>query len=190
MNERISLSNVLDYDHITARPPVRAVVHMGIHKTGSTSIQRQSRKHVDLLELDRYEMPWVAKMESNEHGTIRNKHGTIENQKIGPQNQVNFATCFVSPSHGERKEYPCDPDLLLHGLDIAKKNRNLLVSAETFSNIDSEGVNMLSSYLLNWDEVIIVVYYHRLHSYIVSSYNQQHKRRILADIRLWEDSII
>ena len=38
--------------------PKTAVVHMGIHKTGSSLIQRQSQKFAHLLKLDGYEIPW------------------------------------------------------------------------------------------------------------------------------------
>lgn len=150
----------------------RAVIHMGPHKTASTTIQFFSRKFKDHLQLDGYEMPWNA-METT---------GFRENEKIaqGPLgslwvNQAHFASCFISPNNSERQVHWCDPDLLLHGLDIAQKKRNIFISAETFDEIDQEGINILQPYLSNWDEVTIVVYYRRYYDWIVSVYNERNK---------------
>ena len=87
-------------------------------------------------------MPWKSFKER-----LNRKKGMqlSEDQLKLSNNQVNFATCFISPSDQKRKMFPCDPDLLLHGLDIAKRKRNLFVSAETLSRVDAEVVDMLSS---------------------------------------------
>eukprot|EP01082_Thalassiosira_pseudonana_P012313 g11053.t1 g11053 contig48:41235-42609(-) len=129
-----------------------ALVHAGIHKTGTTTIQQLSKVHINELKRDGYEMPWVAKEENN--------------------------------------RFPCDPNLLLHGLDIAKRNRNLFVSAETLSKIDIEGVNLLSSYLAHWQEVTIVIYYRRFFDWFISVYNQISKSRKITDTVKWNTSII
>ncbi len=171
-----------------------AVIHMGVHKTGTTSVQTLSARKKNLLKLDGYDMPWLDYKE-------RRQRGNEESMKMHPnenhlyQNQVNFATCFVSPVDVERKVYPCNPDLLLHGLDIAERKRNLFVSAETFSKIDGEGVDMLASYLSHWDDATIIIYYRRYYSWIVSVYNQVTKSRKFGDktannIDKWEKSIL
>ena len=59
-------------------------------------------------------------------------------------------------------------------MDIAARNQNLFVSAETFANIDNEGINMLHSYLSHWEEVVIVVYYRRLFDCLGSQYRHLH----------------
>lgn len=144
--------------------PKTAVVHMGIHKTGSSLIQLQSRNFAHLLKLDGYEMPWLVNKEQNS----RNFTGDTS-----AENQVNFATCFIPPSgfiakypcapSGTRAMFPCDPDLLLHGLSV--KN-GLFISAETFDEIDYEGVNRLAEYLdMHWSKIIIVVYYRRYYDW-------------------------
>jgi hypothetical protein len=126
-------------------------------------------------------MPWVAKEENNARGTPSN---------LMTENQVNFATCFLSPSEDATQNNPCDPNLLLHGLDIAKRNRNLFVSAETLSKIDIEGVNLLSSYLAHWQEVTIVIYYRRFFDWFISVYNEISKSRKITDTVKWNTSII
>jgi hypothetical protein len=49
-------------DTVTAMGSIQthAVVHMGPHKTGSTSIQFQSRNSIKDLNKDGYDMPWVV----------------------------------------------------------------------------------------------------------------------------------
>mmetsp|Transcript_412 Transcript_412/g.989 ORF Transcript_412/g.989 Transcript_412/m.989 type:complete len:443 (+) Transcript_412:85-1413(+) len=167
-------------------PRQRAVVHMGIHKTGSTTIQHLSKVYMQQLRQDGYEMPWVAKEEMN-IGERETVYKTLR------ENQVNFASCFLPSDSDERKEFPCDSNLLLHGLDIANRNQNLFVSAETFSSIDAEGVVMLSSYLAHWEEITIVIYYRRLHEYLASLYNEILKARTFednADQWRWDTSIV
>ena len=123
------------------------VIHMGIHKSGSTTPfnYKWGRENCPSWIDMRYEMPWAANKEDNAYGRDE-KNG-------GHDNQVNFATCFISPSDPTSAKYPCKPNLLLHWLDIAKRNNSLFVSAETFSKIDEEGVNMLALYLSHWQEV-------------------------------------
>merc|ERR1719215_145118 len=147
-----------------------AVIHMGIHKTGTTSIQTVSAKYKDLLKSDGYEMPWVV---------MKEKHGRSRNQSFKPwENQVNFASCFLPLYNNERNVYPCDPNLLLYGTDIATRKQNLFISSESMSGIDTEGVKMLSSYLSQWDDAVIIVYYRRFYSWIASVYNQRYKKHI------------
>ena len=83
-----------------------AVIHVGTLKTGTTSIQHESFNKKDLLRLDGYEMPWNNKNEANQR-TKRYRW------KLG-ENQINFAYCFRRDAE---ECCPCDPDLLLYGLD-------------------------------------------------------------------------
>ena len=147
-----------------SRTRTRAVIHMGIHKTGTTSIQAQSYEKRDLLKLDGYEMPWYAYLER------KRREGHEIELKVPYMNQRNFATCFLSSdaARKDRSSFPCDPDLLLSGTDIAQRNRNLFVTCESFVFIDPEGLDALASYLSRWDEVTIVIYYRRFYSWIAS----------------------
>ena len=75
-------------------------------------------------------------------------------------------------------------------MEIANQGKNLLVSAETFDNIDPEGLRALSAYLSPWDDVVIVIYYRRYYDYTISFYNQWVKERKLADTTKWTASIV
>ena len=117
---------------------------MGPPITGSTSIQFQSRNSIKDLNKDGYDMPWV-----------------VANKKNG-ENQVNFATCFLSyREHEKIEKHPCDNNLLHSGNEIARQKHNLFVSSEALSRIDTDGLQMLSLYLSQWDRVTIVIFYRR-----------------------------
>jgi len=64
----------------------RAIVHMGIYKTGSTTIQHQSRRYKQQLKEDGYEMPHIR---------------TTARQII---NQVRFASCFLPVIKSQKKK--------------------------------------------------------------------------------------
>jgi len=86
--------------------------------------------------------------------------------------------------------YYCQHDLLLHGLQIAKEKKNLLVSAELFALIDEEGLNMLSAYLSHWDDVEIVVYYRRFFSWVGSYFNSRTKHREFGEwTKFWGETV-
>ena len=98
-------------------PVLHAVLHIGPHKTGTTTIQEISRQLVGTIVQDGYDMPWNH-MDDKTHLRII-------------QNQVQFATCFLDVS----RTYPCSKELLQSAHDIAKQNHSLLISSETFSSI-------------------------------------------------------
>ena len=137
---------------------------MGVHKTGSTTIQALSAQLVEYLTKDEYEMPWALL-------------STAEQQKLLKRtaNQVQFATCFLAPQNGERLAFPCVPELLLSGLEVAKRNRNLFVSAETFASIEGNGLKLLSTYLSRWERTTVIVYYRRYYDWLLSVHNQMSK---------------
>ena len=106
-------------------------------------------------------------------------------------NAVCFSTCFLPLGSHVRNVRPCDPTLLLAGLDIAKEGKNVLISAEDFSNIDDKGIQSLSTYLSNWYKTTIIVYYRRYYyNWLRSLYNQQTKNRKLKEAHLWESTWI
>ena len=156
-----------------------AVVHMGPHKTGSTTIQFQSQHLQDHLKLDGFEMPWSVMRERTERETFG---------RSGGRNQLRFAFCFSSffKEHMEK----CDPQLLDYGRDIAARDKNLFVSSEQFSFINDTGVEELAQYLSQWQKQTIVVFYRRYHDWIVSEYNENTKKRTLNDTFEWESSIL
>ena len=142
--------------------PTQAVIHMGPYKTGSTSIQVESRSLMKELKMDGYEMPWQA---------VLDRVGGDQRPHCYP-NQEFFAGCFL----GNREL--CSPELLLEGLNIANRKSNILISAEHFSTISIDEAKSLSSYLSagGWDNVTVVVYYRRYYDHALSGYNQEHKK--------------
>jgi len=145
-----------------------AVVHVGPHKTGTSTIQDLSLRFKDSLEMDNYEMPWTGLT------GIPMK-----------QNQVSLATCFYSPPednlnymrHTEtlKEKYPCVEKMLINGPKIAERNNSIFITSEEF---DRAFLNLqdFKDYLKPWDEVKIIVYYRRFYDWAFSSYNSQTKR--------------
>ena len=85
--------------------------------------------------------------------------------------------------------HPCVPELLLSGLDIAKSKKHLFISAESFSGIDEDGLGALSTYLSNWNDIHIIIYYRRYYDWLISNYNKKTKGRSVAKLPKWEVSI-
>mmetsp|Transcript_24166 Transcript_24166/g.48177 ORF Transcript_24166/g.48177 Transcript_24166/m.48177 type:complete len:408 (+) Transcript_24166:22-1245(+) len=162
------------------RPVTRAVIHMGPHKTGSTTIQEFAHHHIDLLRKDGYEMPEVDNAEKNARG-----------KTVSSSNHVRLATCFVDPIVEDvRTIYPCDPDRLLHGLDLAAKGHNVFITAETLDKIDREGIEMLKSYLSHWIDVTIMIFYRRYYDWLPSVFNEIQKSLTLAKREERGESIV
>ena len=159
-------------NNIKSKPP-HAVVHMGILKTGSTTIQYQSAAMKDNLKMDGYEMPWSAMRER-----LVGDYG---------ENQLKFALCFLNIKHDDKT---CSPDLLQEGADISYRNHNLFVSAEHFSYIEKYGIDELADYLSQWQKQTIVIFYRRYFDWIVSMYVEGSKNRKLEDSIRWERSIL
>jgi hypothetical protein len=164
----------------------RAIIHVGPHKTGSTSIQQTSRTHMTSLQKDGYFMPWSLDPECFPSNQTLWKEPHLKLI----ENQVHFATCFIPTIEPEAEAYPCNTDLLRAGQAIGEQNRNIFISAETFSRIDAKGLQQLSEYLKPWDEVTFIVFYRRYYSFLASIYNQLRKRRTLAQGHLWKESVL
>merc|ERR1712194_628556 len=121
----------------TTKKQLNAVIHVGPHKTGSTSIQTASSLYIDLLKEDNYEMPW----------SYMNKNGLKNvNGKYLQKNQVNFASCFLPNDHLTATRFPCNPELLHFGLEIAKQEKDLFISAEDFAR-EEPVIQALANYL-------------------------------------------
>lgn len=141
-----------------------AVIHMGVHKTGTTSIQDDSEDLQKELQADGYDTPWSLLDSTDESKEDRVKRFS----------QIEFSACF-------RHTMNCKPELLEAGLEVASKQRNLLVSAETFSRAGTPNMVELKDYLSSWSDVVVVVYYRHFFSWIGSLYNQQTKNSLRAD---------
>jgi len=169
----------VQHEHQSKPPPtnqtnthLNAVVHIGPHKTGTTSIQGHSVSLVQHLANDNYEMPWSHSTNSSEPRLA---------------NQVNVATCFFGTKNNPlrmnvfqrkipvNKEFPCRKDLLESGLEIAQRKHSIFISAETFDHLRIDGVAALAEYLRPWNNVTIAVTYRRFYDWIISYHNQLSK---------------
>lgn len=170
IDKKIEESDITNQSRQDFHERSRAVIHMGVHKTGTTSIQKATETFKEELREDGYEMPWAVNMNRWEGESSQTMHWFA--------NQATFASCFLAPhSHG----LPCVSDLLLSGIEIGNQGKNLLVSAETFSKIDPEGLRALSAYLSPWDDVVVVIYYRRYYDYTISAHNQRVKGKWRVD---------
>ena len=145
-----------------------AVIHMGPHKTGTTSLQELTRTFMKELKEDGYYLPfdWASK---------------------GSHNQVHLASCFLP----DEFPFPCMPELLLAGDEIAAEGKSMLVSAESFDKTSDRGQKRLAAYLTRFDQAIVVVFYRRYFEWKVSVYNQRWKgRKFGEDEFMWETSIV
>ena len=143
-------------------PVLHAVLHIGPHKTGTTTIQEISRQLVGTIVQDGYDMPWNH-MDDKTHLRLI-------------QNQVQFTTCFIDASSAYNRIYPCtSKELLQSARDIAKQNHSLLISSETLSQ-NVTGLSKLAEFLTPWEHVTIVVSYRHFYDWILSYHNSMTKR--------------
>lgn len=157
-----------------------AVIHIGPHKTGTTTIQSLSKVHFKELRKDGYEMPW-----KNLNSLTYSKY--VKNpSKDG--NQAQFGSCFLS-GKGASTPVKCQRELLFSGLEIAKRRKNLFVTAEAYSKFESSEIESLSDYLGSWDSVTIVMTYRRLYDLLQSWWNQVSKAKVFKELKLPKDKL-
>jgi len=135
-----------------------AVIHVGPHKTGTTSIQGASRTFRKWIKQDKYETP------DRSDETV---------------NFVSFAACFLQDDMGFSSTHTCDDDFLARGVELGEEGKNLLISSESFS-FPKLNVLVLADYLKPWD-VTIVVYHRRYYDYLYSMYNQMNTIKHYGD---------
>ena len=157
-----------------------ALIHMGPHKTGSSTVQGMSETFINELKEDGYHIPcdWVQDIWDGQ--TFNNEQGMVE-----------FATCFVNPKNQARISGPCVFEMLLAGAEMGAEGKDMFVSAETFDVSDDDGLRALSAYLKIFDETVVVVFYRRYFEWLASVDNQQRKTRKLKDSEdVWNKSIL
>ena len=157
-----------------------ALIHMGPHKTGSSSLQILTETFMNELKEDGYHLPfdWA-------------KNYT----KVGWNNQVHFASCFLqdNPYAGPVKiTYPCNPELLHAATEIGAEGKSMLVSTESFAHTKDKGQKILAAYLKDFDQVVVVLFYRRYFEWLTSLINEQWKTRKFGDEFefKWETSIV
>lgn len=138
-----------------------AVVHVGPHKTGTTSIQSMILRTLPELKKDGYSVP-----------------GNWSHSKLAV-NMADLVSCFWKDQFKDTASGTCDTDALREMETIAHENGNLLLTAEAFA-YDITDMNKVTSALEPWkDSTIIVVYYRRFYEWICSYYNMETRYRPL-----------
>jgi hypothetical protein len=87
-------------------------------------------------------------------------------------------------------KFPSRNDLLQAGLDIGHRGDNsILLSAETFSALEEEGVAALHDYLHpTWENITIVVYYRRYYDWIASYHSEVFRRSFTQDWHIFQQN--
>eukprot|EP00551_Chaetoceros_affinis_P000803 CAMPEP_0203661638 /NCGR_PEP_ID=MMETSP0088-20131115/59716_1 /ASSEMBLY_ACC=CAM_ASM_001087 /TAXON_ID=426623 /ORGANISM="Chaetoceros affinis, Strain CCMP159" /LENGTH=469 /DNA_ID=CAMNT_0050524325 /DNA_START=100 /DNA_END=1509 /DNA_ORIENTATION=+ len=150
----------------TSELPV-AVVHVGPHKTGSTTLQQFLVSKENILRTDNYQMFWS-----------------------GNRKRTSFlAHCFVDKE--EPEWYGCSEEVTRQSpltrehvlaifravLDGALDNgQNIIMSSEEFDRLSFD-VAAFRSYLVPGFRVHIVISYRRFYDFIISFYNQMLSHR-------------
>lgn len=172
----VNINTNANINATTSKNLTRAVVHMGMHKTGTTSLQAYTNTYRQYLQKDGYEMPW---------GWAYDRHnGTdVKPMRNRPQFQGDFARCFLGDDV-DRIFGNCRPKLLEYGVEIGEEGKHLFISAENFVALDLDhhnddsnrnAIQQLRDYLSQWDEIKIIIYYRRFYDWIPSMHNEQMK---------------
>lgn len=129
-------------------------IHIGFHKTGTSSIQRYlANNRVRLLE----------------HKYLYPRTGCIDSAHHLLAISVNKNDSFISMINKDSHEYWNDLDTEIK----TSKAENIILSSEEFSTIDSiDKIQHLSKYLAGKYEVKIIIYVRRIDSYCESIYKQ------------------
>lgn len=139
-----------------------AIVHIGPHKTGTTSIQAYTAILHDELGKDNYEMPWALLAHDLQH---------VNAEPYINLNQFNLVSCLqdIKELWPEAK---CNPALIDATSKIAASKKNILLTAEEFARTDIVHIDRLKSLLKPWKNVKIVAYYRRFCDWLFSYWHQ------------------
>jgi len=141
----IELKEYLKWKNIS-----HAVIHLGPHKTATTSIQAACMKYEQQLGEDGYGLPF--------RGFTASTGIKLRAEK----NQMNFATCFIDDEEYDTIAEYCEPKLLKYAARKDNDQKNIFLTSEAFSQMDAIGIKQLSKYVTRrWDQVTFIVYYRR-----------------------------
>ena len=122
-----------------------------------------------------YEMPWYFSNFSNDG------LGLTGNPRINPENQVQFTSCFLASGRDVGSIYPCEPTLLLAGLEIGSLGKNMFISSETMSKLSTQELGSLQVFLRSrFEHISVIIVYRRYYDWLMSMRNQVSK---LGDLR-------
>lgn len=139
-----------------------AIVHVGPHKTASTTIQALLGSLTNALTKDNYYIP------QRKHLPGKGKYMNGPEARLGHHN--NLAICLQNLSGCDQSLWPA---FINFTQDMAKQQKNIVISAEGLSEITTD-IQKLSKLLTPFRVKIVVVYRH-FHEKIVSGYNQRYK---------------
>ncbi len=145
------------------------VMHVGPHKTASTSLQEvifNGNTFKDALKEDNYRVP------------VFNAHKLPKPTK----NHAALAHCFLQVEDEKNSFCPSTAriEIMSHFqsfMNAAKsEGTNILFTSEAF-DFPSFNITAFTSYLMPEFKIHVVVYYRRFYDWLYSTYNQQMKRR-------------
>ena len=149
-----------------------ALIHMGPHKTGTTTLQAYSKTFINQLKEDGYHLPfdWAPDDVSKRLTVVRDQ-----------RNAMSFASCFLNSPEAMRNQDPCAHEYVRAGANIAAEGKSMLVTSEGFSLLGDHALKSLATYATaSFDEVIVVVFYRRHFEWFVSFFNECWKNRIFG----------
>ena len=139
-------------------------IHVGPHKTGSTTLQRfflnkDSQQSRDALKQDNYEVPFFPNMDIKE------------------TNHAGFANCLRSEEENNfwcpNQRFRSDTFEYFQSFvkNVVENGSNILLTSEEFDRPD---LNMteLASYVVHGYKIHVVLYYRRFYDWIHSLQNQ------------------
>ena len=160
-----------------------ALIHMGPHKTGTTTLQAYSKTFINQLKEDGYHLPfdWAPDDVSKRLTVVRDQ-----------RNAMSFASCFLNSPEAMRNQDPCAHEYVRAGANIAAEGKSMLVTSEGFSLLGDHALKSLATYATaSFDEVIVVVFYRRHFEWFVSFFNECWKNRIFGGNNFhYENSIL
>jgi hypothetical protein len=152
----------------------RAIIHVGPHKTATTSIQALSAIMHKYINADGYEMPW---------GLIATNISAVNKERYVNLNQFNLVSCLqdIEPLWPEAK---CNLALVEAVNIIGRRKQSLIVSAEELSRTNLVKFDRLYDLLVPYygiNNIRIVVYYRRFYEWLYSYWQQFAKYRSVPD---------
>jgi len=163
-----------DEKSTTPKKPI-AVIHVGPHKTGTTSLQHFLQENHQVILDDGFHQPW-----------------TLKPPPHGGAGEFDIASCFltgeIKANKAKGHKTLCPGEVGLNILkDLGKQGKNVLMSAELFSLITD--MASFAEVMEPWD--VKIVYFHRwYHDWLLSNFNQASNARLKHDILAKFDSFM
>ena len=153
-------------DHNNKNTKPQLYLHMGPHKTGSTTIQ----KFVDAN----------SKTSFRDDGYLQRTVGSVGGTNDGPDKAwIRIVSCLKENRSKNCPNNPVDWDRKLNIIfDRSSENMNIFLSNEELAHVDIETNtywHKLITFLQQQYHIHIILIYRRYHDWILSYYNQHYK---------------